>query len=141
MKIPISTIREIIKKFQSTYKSPGRGSVSISSQWRVWISKDSPWITDGELQISWVLGSESLKIKINQQVHHHIARKILFAHPKTNSSIFSCQTRLEIQKGLDSMARWNKKKRAFWQQIHQMGLVQNGMKSTTHPRFNILVDR
>ena len=39
-----------------------------------------------------------------------VSRKILLAPPKTNSSIFSCQTRLDLQKGPDSMVRWNKKK-------------------------------
>ncbi len=57
MKNPISTIRAIIKNFQSTENVtnlPGRGRVSISS-WctvrrRVWVAKDSPRITAVELQ-------------------------------------------------------------------------------------------
>ncbi len=56
-----------------------------------------------------------------------VSRKILLAHPKTNSSIFSCQTRLELQMALASMVRWNWKKR-FWQQTHQMSLLQTGIK-------------
>ncbi len=38
-----------------------------------------------------------------------VSRKIILAHPKTISSIFSCQTRPELQMGLASMVRWNKK--------------------------------
>ncbi len=37
-----------------------------------------------------------------------ISRKIILTHPKTNSNICSCQTRLELQMGLASMVRWNK---------------------------------
>ncbi len=42
--------------------------------------------------------------------HHHmlfgrVSRKILLTHPKTNSSIFSYQTRLELQMGMASMVR------------------------------------
>ncbi len=43
-----------------------------------------------------------------------------------NSSIFSYQTRLELQMSLASMVRWNWK-RAFWQQTNQMSLVQTGI--------------
>ncbi len=48
-------------------------------------------------------------------LHHHmlfgrISRKTLLTHPKTNSSIFSYQTQLELQMGLASMVRWNKLK-------------------------------
>ncbi len=58
VKIPISTIRAIIKSFQSTdnvMNLPGRGRVSISS-WctvrrRVWVAKDHPRTTAGELQL------------------------------------------------------------------------------------------
>ncbi len=52
-----STIRAKIKNFQSTenvIKLPRRGRVSISSKGtvrrRVWVDKDSPRITAGELQ-------------------------------------------------------------------------------------------
>ncbi len=38
-----------------------------------------------------------------------VSRKNVLAHPKTNSSIFSCQTRLGLQMGLASKFRWNKK--------------------------------
>ncbi len=39
-----------------------------------------------------------------------ISGEIILAHPKTNSSIFSYQTQLELQMGLASMVRWNKQK-------------------------------
>ncbi len=39
-----------------------------------------------------------------------VSRKILLTHPKTISSKFSCQTRLELQMALASMVRWNWKK-------------------------------
>ncbi len=38
-----------------------------------------------------------------------VSRQIHLAHPKTISIIFSCQTRLELQMGLASMVRCNKK--------------------------------
>ncbi len=73
------------------------------------LSKDHSWRI---AEISWVLGSESLNKISNKPLHHHmllgrVSRKILLAHPKTNSSIFSCQTRLELQMLLASMVRWN----------------------------------
>ncbi len=98
---------------------PERGRVSISSECtvrrRVWVAKDSPRITAGELQkIVESQVQKTLKQIVKQHLHHHmffrrVSRKIILAHPKTNSSIFSCQTRLELQMGLASMARWNKK--------------------------------
>ncbi len=42
-----------------------------------------------------------------------VSRKILLAHPKTNSSIFSCQTRLERQIALAYLVTWNNKKNRF----------------------------
>ncbi len=39
-----------------------------------------------------------------------VSRKILLTHPKTNSSKFSYQTRLELQTGLSSMVRCKLKK-------------------------------
>jgi len=56
------------------------------------VAKDSPRITDGELQRlleSW--GTGSLKKYFKQPLHHHmlfgrVSRKILLAPPKTNSS-------------------------------------------------------
>ncbi len=86
------------------------------------LSNDHCWRT---ADISWILGSESLRnIYIKQPLHHQmlfkwVSRKKLLAHPKTNSSIFSCQTRLELQLALASMVRWNMI-RAFWHQTHQI---------------------
>ncbi len=78
------------------------------------MAKDSPRTTAGELQkIVESRGQKTLKKKmVKQHLHHHmlfgrVSRKILLAHPKTNSSIFSYQTRLELQMGLASMARGN----------------------------------
>ncbi len=78
------------------------------------MAKDSPRTTDGELQkIVESRGQKTFKKKIvKQHLHHHmlfgrVSRKILLAHPKTNSSIFSYQTRLELQMGLASMVRCN----------------------------------
>ncbi len=73
------------------------------------LSKDHSWRI---VEISWVLGSESLKKKIKHPLYHHmlfgrVSREILLAHPKTNSSKFSCQTRLELQMALASKVRWN----------------------------------
>ncbi len=75
------------------------------------MAKDSPRTTAGELQkIVESRGQKTLKKKVKQHLHHHmlfgrLSRKILLAHPKTNSSIFSYQTRLELQMGLASMVR------------------------------------
>ncbi len=86
----------------------------------VWVAKDSPRITAGELQKlveSW--GQKPKKKKIKRPLHHHmlfgrVSRKILLTHPKTNSSMFRYQTRLELQMALASMVRWNwKKKKSF----------------------------
>ncbi len=43
-----------------------------------------------------------------ERVFKWVSRKILLAHRKTNSSIFSYQTRLELQMGLASVVRLNK---------------------------------
>ncbi len=55
-------------------------------------------------------GQKTLKKIIKQPLHHHmlfgrVSRNILLTHPKTISSIFSYQTRLELQMGLASMVR------------------------------------
>ncbi len=78
------------------------------------MAKDTPRTTAGELQkIVESRGSENLfcltKI-VKQHLHHHmlfgsVSREIILAHPKTNSSIFSYQTRLELQMGLASIVR------------------------------------
>ncbi len=73
------------------------------------MAKDSPRTTAGELQkIVESRGQKTFKKK--QQLHHRMlfdraSRKILLTHPKTISSIFSYQTRLEVQMRLASMVR------------------------------------
>jgi len=37
-----------------------------------------------------------------------VSRKMILAHPKTNSSQFSCQTRLELQTEQGAVVRLNK---------------------------------
>ncbi len=75
------------------------------------MAKDSSRTTAGELQkIVESRGQKTKKNIVKQHLHHHmlfgrVSRKILLAHPKTISSIFSCQTRLELQMGLASMVR------------------------------------
>ncbi len=70
------------------------------------MAKDSPRTTAGEMQkIVGSRGQKTLKKIVKQHLHHHmlfgrVSRKILLAHPKTNSSIFSYQTRLELQMAL-----------------------------------------
>ncbi len=67
------------------------------------MAKDSPRTTAGELQkIVESLGQKTLKKIFKQHLHHHmlfgrVSRKILLTYPKTNSSIFSYQTRLELK--------------------------------------------
>ncbi len=70
------------------------------------LSKDHSWRI---VEISWVLV---------HPLHHHmlfgrVSRKIHLTHPK------------QLQMALASMVRW---KIAFWQQTHQMILVQTGIK-------------
>ncbi len=128
VKIPISTIRAIIKNFQSTEnitKLPGRGRVcivlmhgeeeSLSGQR---LSKDHSW---RNAEHSWVSGSENLKTNVSNSTfittcfsggfqdpsRAVLHLTIILAHPKTNSTIFSYQTRLELQMGRASMVRWN----------------------------------
>ncbi len=75
------------------------------------MAKDSPRITAGELQRlveSW--GQKPKKKKIIHPLNHQmlfgrVSRKIVLTHPKTNSSKFSCQTRLELQMALASIVR------------------------------------
>ncbi len=62
------------------------------------MAKDSPRTTAGELQkIVESQGQKTLKKMVKQHLHHHmlfgrVSRKILLAHPKINSSIFSYLT-------------------------------------------------
>ncbi len=75
------------------------------------MAKDSMRTTAGELQKIVVSRGQKTLIKmVKQHIHHHMlfgrfSKKIILAHPKTNSSIFSYQTRLELQMGLASMVR------------------------------------
>ncbi len=63
---------------------------------------------------SWRISENSLRVRksflkmVKQHLHRHmlfgrVSRKIILAHPKINFSIFSYQTRLELQMGLASM--------------------------------------
>ncbi len=62
------------------------------------MAKDSSRTTAGELQnIVESRGQKTKKKIVKQHLHHHmlfgrVSRKILLAHPKIISSIFSCQT-------------------------------------------------
>ncbi len=75
------------------------------------MAKDSPRTTAGELQrLVESRGQKTFKKKKSNSTYittlfGRVSRKILLAHPKTISSIFSCQTRLELQMGLASMFR------------------------------------
>ncbi len=74
------------------------------------MAKDSSRITAGELQkIVESRGQKTLKQLSNSTYIHmlfgRVSRTILLTHPKTISSIFSYQTRLELQMGLASMVR------------------------------------
>ncbi len=68
------------------------------------MAKDSSKTTAGELQK--IVESRGQKtLKKNCQTAPTLPHGVLLAHPKTISSIFSCQTRLELQMGLASMVR------------------------------------
>ncbi len=72
-------------------------------------AKDSPSTTAGELQkIVESRGQKTLKLWNSTYISTcclgGFQEKIIQAHPKTNSSIFSYQTRLELQMGLASVA-------------------------------------
>ncbi len=69
------------------------------------------------------------------------SRKSILAHPKTNSSILSCQTRLELQTALASMFGWNIEKSVLTANT-QDGFGANRVHKTyPSPRLNILLDR
>jgi len=58
------------------------------------------------------LGGQKAKkeIQMKNPSHHHmffgrVSRKILLTHPITNSSKFSCQTRLDLQTAQASVVR------------------------------------
>ncbi len=82
---------------------------------------------------SWVSVSENLFFSLSDSTYittcffGRVSRKIILAHPKTNSSIFSYQTRLELA----SMVRWNKKK---WQVTDS---VKKSYKSYNGPYLDL----
>ncbi len=80
---------------------------------RVWVAKHSPTTTAGEFQkIVESQGQKTLKEIVKQHPHvvwEGFKKKSPSSSKKINSSIFSHQTRLELQMGLASMVRWNKK--------------------------------
>ncbi len=82
---------------------------------RVWVAKGSTRSTAEELKkIVESRGQKTFKKLSNSPYittccSERVSRKIILAHPKTNSSLFSNQARLELQMGLASMVRWNKK--------------------------------
>ncbi len=64
----------------------------------------------------WVSGTENLHKIIKQHLHHHIVwegfkekNQAKCFHQKPIYSIFTCQTQLELQMGLASMVKCNKK--------------------------------
>ncbi len=72
------------------------------------MAKDSPRTTAGELKKIVESRDQKTLKKKKKPTSPHVVRDIqnlLFTHPKTISSIFSCQTRLELQMGLASMVR------------------------------------
>ncbi len=114
MKIHISTIRAIIKNFQSTEnvtKLPGRGRVSKDHSWRI-------------AENSWVSGSENLKI-VKQHLHHLM---LFWEGFKKNDPS-------------SSKNKWSqmKLKTSFLQQTLKMCLVNTGIKSTPCVQLNILL--
>ncbi len=141
LKIPISTIRAIIKRFQSTKNVtnlPERGRVSISSQCtvrrRVSVAKDSPRTTAGELQRlveSW--GQKPKKIYTSNIPY--ITTCCSGGFQEKLSSLIQKQTPANSVVRHDWNFKWHwlllsdeTEKRAFWQQTHQMSLVQTGIK-------------
>ncbi len=67
-----------------------------------------------------------------------VSRKILLTHPKTNFSIFSYQTWLELQIGLASMVRWNLKM-SFLAANTQDGFGEHRDKKYPCVQWNILL--
>ncbi len=69
----------------------------------------SPRTTAGELQKIVEFRHQKTFKNVKQHLYHHmlfgrVSRKIILAHPK-KKSIFSYQTRLELQMGLASIVR------------------------------------
>ncbi len=58
-----------------------------------------------------------------------VSRKILLTHPKTISSKFSCQTRLELQMALASIVRWN------WKNSFLTANTQDGFSTNRDKKY------
>ncbi len=92
-----------------------------------------------------VSGSENLKKKIvKHPLHHHmlfgrVSRKILLTHPKTISSIFSCQNTTGTSNGTGFYGQMKIKNELFSSKRLKMGLVNTGIKSTPCLQWNILL--
>ncbi len=141
LKIHISTIRAIIKRFQSTKdvtNLPGRGRVyivlmygeeeSLSGQR---LSKDHSWRI---AESSWVSGSENLKKK-KRSNSPYISTCCSGGFQEKWSSLIQKQTPAYSVIRHDWNFKWHwllwsdeTEKIAFLPQIHFMGLVQTGIK-------------
>ncbi len=110
-------LRKELEQWKFPFPPPGQ-YLRISNQHKMlWICLEEDVClyrpNAGELQkIVESRGQKTLKKIVKQHLHHRmlfgrVLRKILLTHPKTISSIFSYQTRLELQMGLASMVRWN----------------------------------
>ena len=126
LKIPISTIMEIIKKFKATgdvKNQPGRGRVCTLTprtvRRMVRLVKESPRITAGELHRlveSW--GQKVSKTTIRRHLHHHK----LFWRVARKKPLLSINNKLRLSMGQSYMVRWDQNK-AFWQQTSKVGLA------------------
>src|SRR4029434_2944205 len=119
LKIPISTIRAIVKKFKVTgdvRNQPGRGPVCKltprTMRRMVRVAKESPRITAGELQRlveSW--GQKVSKTTIRRHLHHHklfgrVARKKASAvNQQQTTAPTVCQMLLGLSMGPGYMVR------------------------------------
>ncbi len=104
-KIPISNIRAIIKNFQSTknvMNLPGEDMCLYrpNARWEgafEWPKTlQGPQLENCRERLSFGV-RKLLKKIVKQHLHHHMLWWILLAHPKTISSIFSYQTRLNFK--------------------------------------------
>ncbi len=134
MKIPISTIRVIIKRFQSTKdvkNLPGRGRVYIVLMHGEEESLSGQRLSEDHscriVEISWVLRSETYKKNITTCCSGGFQGKF--------SSLIQKQTPANSVVRHDWNFKWHwllwsdeTEKKAFWQQTHQMSLVQTGIK-------------
>jgi len=127
---------------------PGRGKVSISSlctvRMRVWVAKDPPRITAGELQR--LVKCWGLKPKKNDQTAP-ASPQVVWEGFKKNPLLSSRNKLQHIQlsdmigtsKGT-SFGQMNLKNDIFGIKTMGMGLVQTGIKSNPCPLLNILLD-